>query len=166
MNDRDKFAAAALTGLLAGRTQTYMSADRESYAKSALALADAMLAARGTTDHDAAPALGPTVCDGCGNAIDPELCGCGQLIAEHRWTGGDGHSPIPVGCVCFRDTTDHDAAPAAVPAEPAAGEVHEEGAASGTGDTPMVQPAARQLFGRLHTDWDGTDYVVACKRRE
>jgi hypothetical protein len=57
MNDRDKFAAAALTGLLAGRETPYVAACATSFAYSASRLADAMLAARGpTTDHDAAPA--------------------------------------------------------------------------------------------------------------
>jgi len=56
MNDRDTFAAAALTGLLGGR-QAYRSDDGAGYAKSAWNIADAMLAARGdTTDLDAAPA--------------------------------------------------------------------------------------------------------------
>jgi hypothetical protein len=77
MNDRDKFAAAALTGWLASQ-QTVLSA--RAMASHAYEYADAILAARGTT-------------------------------------------------------TDLDAAPAAVPAEPAAGEVHEARAPSGTGDT-------------------------------
>jgi len=46
MNDRDTFAAAALTGLLAGR-QAYRSDDGAGYAESAWNIADAMLAARG-----------------------------------------------------------------------------------------------------------------------
>jgi hypothetical protein len=59
-----------------------------------------------------------------------------------------------------RGTTDHDAAPAAVPAEPAAGEVHEEGAASGTGDTrAATKPAAWGVYR-------GDDLVTACKSPE
>jgi hypothetical protein len=55
MNDRDKFAAAALTGWLAASQQTVLSAS--AMASHAYEFADAMLAARGTTtDHDAAPA--------------------------------------------------------------------------------------------------------------
>jgi len=54
MNDRDKFAAAALTGWLASQ-QTVLCAS--AMASHAYEYADAMLAARGpTTDHDAAPA--------------------------------------------------------------------------------------------------------------
>jgi hypothetical protein len=57
MNDRDTFAAAALTGLLAGRLAPYESEYAKDFAEAAWKLADAMLAERGdTTDHDAAPA--------------------------------------------------------------------------------------------------------------
>jgi hypothetical protein len=55
MNDRDKFAAAALTGLLAGGVFRG-DEEREKFCAAVWALADAMLAARGTTAHDAAPA--------------------------------------------------------------------------------------------------------------
>lgn len=40
------------------------------------------------------------ICEGCGNEIDPETCGCGSRI-DHPW---DGHSPIPMGCDCGRVT--------------------------------------------------------------
>jgi len=67
-------------------------------------------------------------------------------------------------------TTDHDAAPAATASdsEKQAGcrRAATSAGEAGIGDAPMVQPAARQLFGRMHTDWDGTDYVVVCKSRE
>jgi hypothetical protein len=38
------------------------------------------------------------ICDGCGNEIDPDVCGCGGL----RDDGHDGHSFIPMGCDCYR----------------------------------------------------------------
>jgi hypothetical protein len=81
LTDRDEFAAAALTGLLSGRVKMYADVmeDRSDLCGKALRIADAMLAARGTTEHDAAPA--------------------------------------------------------AVPADPAAGEAHEARVPSGTGDT-------------------------------
>ena len=42
------------------------------------------------------------MCEGCGQEIDPTLCHCGTAIEDHRW--GDGHSPIPLGCNCYRVT--------------------------------------------------------------
>jgi hypothetical protein len=56
MTDRDHFAAAALTGLLSGKGLQYTADDRGTFCSAAWALADAMLAARGDTDLDAAPA--------------------------------------------------------------------------------------------------------------
>ena len=53
MNDRDHFAAAALTGLIA---HGFCADPVSEAAPIAYAMADAMLSARGTTDHDAAPA--------------------------------------------------------------------------------------------------------------
>jgi hypothetical protein len=38
-------------------------------------------------------------CSGCGNEIDPDVCGCGEAIDGHNH--GD-HSPIPMGCDCYR----------------------------------------------------------------
>jgi hypothetical protein len=77
MTDRDTFAAAALTGLLAGRSVPYSINVASSFVESAWALADAMLAARGealrpadaaytqgvsasdeSKNHDAAPPAG------------------------------------------------------------------------------------------------------------
>jgi hypothetical protein len=42
-------------------------------------------------------ATGPH-CDSCGNPIDPEWCHCGSAVASHG--AGDGHAPVPMGCVC------------------------------------------------------------------
>lgn len=43
------------------------------------------------------------VCSGCGCEIDPEYCHCGDRMDNHdpMWSG---HSPIPMGCQCGRDT--------------------------------------------------------------
>lgn len=54
MTDRDHFAAAALTGLLAQGDDGSFS--EESYARAAYRWADAMLRERERTNHDAAPA--------------------------------------------------------------------------------------------------------------
>lgn len=40
-----------------------------------------------------------TICPGCKNEIDPETCHCGESIPGNC----DNHSPIPMGCNCFRD---------------------------------------------------------------
>jgi len=63
MNDRDTFAAAALTGLIARVGDALQPPDKVTAC--AWNWADAMLAARGpTTDHDAAPAApGVTLTD-------------------------------------------------------------------------------------------------------
>jgi hypothetical protein len=55
---RDTFAAAALTGLLAGRKFTALddAIVAEPYAEAAYGIADAMLRERERTNHDAAPA--------------------------------------------------------------------------------------------------------------
>lgn len=42
-----------------------------------------------------------SLCDGCGKEIDPTLCGCGELIADHHMHCN--HSPVPMGCDCFRE---------------------------------------------------------------
>jgi hypothetical protein len=57
MNDRDTFAAAALTGIIAAADDSEIKLDQALFvSKQAWLVADAMLAARGTTDLDAAPA--------------------------------------------------------------------------------------------------------------
>jgi len=40
-----------------------------------------------------------TICPGCKNEIDPEVCHCGDEISKHNpyWCG---HNPVPMGCVC------------------------------------------------------------------
>ena len=43
-------------------------------------------------------------CTGCGNAIDPDVCHCGEYAKDHNQ--GSGHSPVPMGCDCHRDDTD------------------------------------------------------------
>lgn len=43
------------------------------------------------------------VCSGCGQEIDPDTCGCGLPITHSGW---EGHSPIPMGCDCFREKSD------------------------------------------------------------
>ena len=42
-----------------------------------------------------------TICESCKNIIDPTTCGCGGPIDHSEL---DGHSPIPLGCNCGRDT--------------------------------------------------------------
>ena len=147
MNDRDHFASAALTGLFS-RLSPQGDEDRKRLCAVALATADAMLAARG--EQPAAPAADARADDDTGEDgpgdeyrwVSPgETLKLGDSLrhADGKWC-----QTCCVDCVVPNDsarkyrrriTTDHDAAPAAVPAEPAAGEVHEEGAASGTGDT-------------------------------
>jgi hypothetical protein len=98
MNDRDTFAAAALTGLLAGRVPPYRSDDRASYAESALALADAMLAARGTTtDHDAAPAATAS------EAEKQAVCRRAETIAGEAGTGDTRAAQEPAAWAVIRD---------------------------------------------------------------
>jgi hypothetical protein len=41
-------------------------------------------------------------CEGCGKEIDPTLCGCGELIADHHMHSSN-HGPVPMGCDCFRE---------------------------------------------------------------
>jgi len=40
------------------------------------------------------------VCEGCGNLIDPNTCGCGSPIDHSSW---EGHQPVPMGCDCMRE---------------------------------------------------------------
>lgn len=47
------------------------------------------------------PAAEPPRCAGCGNIIDPDVCGCGDSI-DGRMVH-DGHTAVPMGCDCFRE---------------------------------------------------------------
>jgi len=41
-------------------------------------------------------------CPGCGNEIDPDVCGCGEFREGHNaWWAG--HEFVPMGCDCLRD---------------------------------------------------------------
>jgi len=143
MNDRDKFAAAALTGWLASQ-QTVLSA--RAMASHAYEYADAMLAARGDTLRSAHAACSDesklTLTDAERVAVELSR---GLCEARREYWSADVLSAMLARAA--RGTTAHDAAPAAVPAEPAAGEVHEEGAASGTGDTREWRRG--QIYGRF-----------------
>ena len=47
--------------------------------------------------------LGPeTVCEGCGEFVDLETCGCGEL-KEHHYHGNTNHGFVPMGCNCLRN---------------------------------------------------------------
>ena len=41
------------------------------------------------------------VCDGCGQEVDWSTCWCGGAIDGHGYA--EGHSPVPMGCDCFRE---------------------------------------------------------------
>lgn len=41
-----------------------------------------------------------TFCAGCKQEIDPTVCGCGMTIDG---SNHEGHNPIPMGCICYRD---------------------------------------------------------------
>ena len=42
------------------------------------------------------------ICEGCGEEIDPEVCGCGVEANRHSaWN--EGHVFVPMGCECSRD---------------------------------------------------------------
>ena len=47
------------------------------------------------------------VCDGCGQDIDPDCCGCGDSREGHNsmWSG---HSFVPMGCDCMRSRSQSD----------------------------------------------------------
>jgi hypothetical protein len=49
------------------------------------------------------------ICPGCKGEIDPDWCWCGGHMDRH--TMGDGHSPVPMGCVCHYDATPAPAEP-------------------------------------------------------
>lgn len=42
---------------------------------------------------------GRPVCNKCHNAIQPDICHCGEDIVG-TFSSHDGHNPIPMGCVC------------------------------------------------------------------
>lgn len=82
MTDRDTFAAAALTGLLATGQGPYHGEDY--FAKAAYKAADAMLRERGRTNHDAAP---EATADGQGrdNPVTPDHVGTGNTQEPVAW---------------------------------------------------------------------------------
>lgn len=41
-------------------------------------------------------------CDGCGQEIDPDCCGCGGSKEGHGNVMNEGHPFIPMGCDCYR----------------------------------------------------------------
>lgn len=41
-------------------------------------------------------------CPRCMQEIDPDVCGCGDYIEGHGNPMDTGHSPVPMGCDCFR----------------------------------------------------------------
>jgi hypothetical protein len=43
----------------------------------------------------------PVFCPGCGNEIDPDCCGCGEMREGHNawWLG---HGFVAIGCDCLR----------------------------------------------------------------
>lgn len=44
-----------------------------------------------------------SICSGCGNRIDPQVCHCGEYLNSHRpWSD---HTPVPMGCDCMREPT-------------------------------------------------------------
>lgn len=42
-----------------------------------------------------------TLCPGCHAEIDESVCCCGSSTASHNQS--DGHSPVPMGCVCHQE---------------------------------------------------------------
>lgn len=125
MTDRDHFAAAALTGLLASREWPIDSDEAAHYC---YRVADAMLRERERTNHDAAPAARaslPTadhaVCRGRGSG-----CGTGDTPAIDRLREWERHGSGRWGIGAAGDVTMlerrlamveaivHDAAPAAI----------------------------------------------------
>ena len=38
------------------------------------------------------------ICSSCGREVDEEVCWCGDYMKDHG--GYEGHSPVPMGCVC------------------------------------------------------------------
>jgi len=58
---------------------------------------------KGRCGYHAAKAELRYVCEGCGNEIDLDYCGCGSPITHDAMDAG--HAPIPMGCDCFRAPT-------------------------------------------------------------
>ena len=48
---------------------------------------------------DGLPAEEPERCLGCGEEIDPSVCHCGDYMDQHTYN--HGHSPVPMGCMCW-----------------------------------------------------------------
>ena len=98
MNDRDHFAAAALTGLIASRQWPIDFAEAAHYC---YRLADAMLAARAdTTAHDAAPAA---------TASDTENQAVGRRAETSAGAAGTGDTRAaqePVGWAAYESESD------------------------------------------------------------
>lgn len=105
MTDRDTFAAAALTGLLAQGDDGSFS--EESYVRGAYRWADAMLRERAKTNHDAAPAARASV-----ESVAPQPTTRGDSDRTDKaaprpseGTGDTPDSPKPIsGCVSDRPT--------------------------------------------------------------
>ena len=101
MTDRDHFAAAALTGLLASREWPIDSDEAAHYC---YRVADAMLRERERTNHDAAPAARASV-----ESVAPQPTTRGDSDrtdkAAPRPSEGTGDTPKPIsGCVSDRPT--------------------------------------------------------------
>jgi hypothetical protein len=52
------------------------------------------------------PRPNPTWCDSCEREISNDTCWCGDDL-DHGYGPTDGHAPVPMGCVCFRDDDPH-----------------------------------------------------------
>ena len=101
MTDRDKFAAAALTGLLCARKFNGFddAIVAEPYAAAAWKLADAMLAARGdTTDHHAAPAATAEAGTGDTRAAQEPVA----------WAAYESESDAEPIALCFKESRARD----------------------------------------------------------
>ena len=109
MNDRDTFAAAALTGLLARVGDDLVPPDR--LTKNAFAWADAMLAARGTTAHDAAPAATASTAENqaVGRRAETSAgeAGTGDTRARQEpvaWVAYESESDAEPIVLCFKES--------------------------------------------------------------
>ena len=54
------------------------------------------------------PETGLPLCIGCGEPIDPDVCVCGLPMDQHD-PMCDGHSGVPLGCMCHHMTEEEDA---------------------------------------------------------